>query len=56
MKIIDRIMKTCLICMNEHEVLIVRVHESTVFKGITVEYAASMSIAMTIMSLIQLKK
>ena len=40
MKIIDRIMKTCLICMNEHEILIVRVHESTVFKGITVEYDA----------------
>jgi putative zinc finger/helix-turn-helix YgiT family protein len=40
MKIIDRIMKTCLICMNEHEILIVRVHESTVFKGIAVEYDA----------------
>jgi putative zinc finger/helix-turn-helix YgiT family protein len=40
MDIISKEKKTCLSCMEEHEVSVVQVQEETVFKGITVKYTA----------------
>ncbi len=40
MEVIEKVSKMCLLCMEEHEVSIVRVNEKTIFKGIEVEYDA----------------
>lgn len=38
MNIINKEKRLCTCCMEEHEVLIVKLTDMTVFKGVTIEY------------------
>lgn len=40
MEVMKKVKKLCLCCMDEHEVMVVRVQEHNEFKGMMVDYTA----------------